>query len=233
MTQSVRKQIGWAALALVLIGGGVLLGRMQTAEVEPRVQRTVITTIQQEAGAAFYVTGTLDLIATETVRRTETAFPTLMRILRTAQPSWPIFGQGTVTVTVRVPGRVSYGFVVDDLAAEDIRVAEAGTVSVQLPPLQVYAVEPDLAKLAVKTESSSWLWVSEAQIEVTEQEALTGVQRALRRQAETHLREAMQPRVNTARALEQVLRPALEAAGVDDPSFRIRLGPEVVLEPSG
>lgn len=104
MTQSVRKRLGWIALVIVLIGGALLVGRMQTADVEPTVRRTVITTIQREASAAFYVTGTLDLTATETVSRTETAFPTLMRVLRTAQPSWPIFGEGTVTVTVRVPG---------------------------------------------------------------------------------------------------------------------------------
>lgn len=233
VSQLVRKKIGWIVLALLLIGGGILIGRMQSADVEPTVQRTVVTTIQQEAGAAFYVTGTLDLTATETVRRTETAFPTLMRVLRTAQPSWPIFGQGTVTVTVRVPGRVSYGFVVDDLEANDIRVGDEGVVEVRLPPLQVYAVEPDLAELAVKTETSSWLWVDKEHIDATEQSALTGVQRALRQQAEAHLRDATQPRVNTAQALEKVLRPSLQAAGIDAPRFRIRIGPQLVLEPAG
>lgn len=227
-----RALIG-GGLALVLVVGGVLIGRMQTSGVEPTVRRTVVSTIQREAEAAFYVTGTLDVTVTETVSRTETAFPVLMRILRTAQPSWPLMGERTVDVTVRVPGRISYGFDAGDLRPEDIRVGGDGRVEVGLPPLRVHAVEPDLSRLRVKTETSGWLWVDSEQIEATEREALTGVQAALRRQGKQHIEQTTQPRVNTARALEKVLRPALIAAGVDQPQFRFRIGSDLVLEPSG
>jgi len=39
--------------------------------------------------------------------------------------------------------------------------------------------------------------------------------------------------VNTARALEAMLRPPLKAAGVDTPRFRIRVGEQLVLQPEG
>jgi hypothetical protein len=59
--------------------------------------------------------------------------------------------------------------------------------------------------------------------------ALEGITEALRRQANERIRTAAQPRVNTARALEAMLSPALEAAGVPDPRFRIRLGNGLVV----
>lgn len=226
-----RLLIG-GGLALLLVIGGVLIGRMTSTGIEPTVQRTVVSTIQREAGASFYVTGMLDVTATEQVSRTETAFPVLMQLLRTAQPSWPLMGQRTVDVTVRVPGRISYGFEVSDLQPDDIRVANDGRVEVTLPPLRVHAVAPDLSRLRIKTETSGWMWVDADQVEATEREALTGVQNALRRQGEEHLQQATQPRVNTARALEEALRPALQAAGVSQPRFRFYLGADLVLEPS-
>jgi DNA repair ATPase RecN len=59
--------------------------------------------------------------------------------------------------------------------------------------------------------------------------ALEGVTEALRRQAQRRVRNAAQPRVNTARALEAMLAPALQASGLPDPRFRIHLGNGLVV----
>jgi hypothetical protein len=61
--------------------------------------------------------------------------------------------------------------------------------------------------------------------------ALAGVRGAFRAQADARISTATQPRVNTARALEKMLRPPLAAAGLEDPSFRIRVGDRLSLQP--
>jgi hypothetical protein len=43
---------------------------------------------------------------------------------------------------------------------------------------------------------------------------------------------ATQPRVNTAKALEKLLRPVLVAAGVPNPRFRFEIGDELVMLPT-
>ena len=98
--------IGAAALFFVMMAG-VLLWVLRPAYDAAEVQRTVVTTIQQEAPASFYVTGTLDITVTEEVTRTEQLFPTLFALLRQAQPSWPGLNQASARATVRVPGRIS------------------------------------------------------------------------------------------------------------------------------
>jgi hypothetical protein len=57
------------------------------------------------------------------------------------------------------------------------------------------------------------------------------VRGAFRTQAKERIASATQPRVNTARALEKMLRPPLVAAGVEDPQFRIRIGDRLSLQP--
>lgn len=196
------------------------------------VQRTVVTTIQREAPASFYVTGTLDITVTQEVTRTEQLFPTLFALLREAQPSWPGLNQGTARATVRVPGRVSYGFNVSQLSAEQIQVASGGRVTVTLPPLEVYAAEPYLRQLEVRTETAGWMRLFGSQASAAEREALAGVRQALREQGQAHIDAGTQPRVNTAKALEKLLRPALEVAGIPNPQFRFEIGDELILQPS-
>jgi len=222
--------IGAAGLFFVVMAV-VLLWVLRPAYDATEVQRTVVTTIQREAPASFYVTGTLDITVTEEVTRSEQLFPTLFALLRQAQPSWPGVNQASARATVRVPGRVSYGFDVSQLSAEQIRVEPGGRVTVSLPALSVYAAEPYLRQLEVKTEATGWMQLLGSQEEQAERDALGGVRDALRRQGQARLDTATQPRVNTARALEKLLRPVLEAAGVPDPQFRFEIGDELVLQP--
>ena len=205
--------IVFVVMALALLW--LLRPRYDAAE----VQRTVITTIQREAPASFYVTGTLDITVTEEVERTEQLFPTLFALLREAQPSWPGLNQATARATVRVPGRVSYGFDVSQLSPEQIRVRSDGLVEVSLPALEVYS------------EVTGWMQLFGSQEKAAEREALSGVRDALRRQGRTRIDTATQPRVNTAKALEKLLRPVLVAAGVPNPRFRFEIGDELVMQP--
>jgi hypothetical protein len=57
------------------------------------------------------------------------------------------------------------------------------------------------------------------------------VQALLRAQAERHLETSVQPAVNTAEALQALLTPPLQAAGLEAPRFRFRVGPDLTLEP--
>ena len=222
--------IGAAGLFFVLMAVA-LLWLLRPAYHPAEVQRAVVTTIQREAPASFYVTGTLDITVTEEVTRTEQLFPTLFALLRQAQPTWPGLNQASARATVRVPGRVAYGFDVSQLSAEQIQVRPGGQVIVSLPALTVYSTEPYLRQLEVKTEATGWMQLFGSQEERAEREALGGVRDALRRQGQARLDTATQPRVNTARALEKLLRPVLEAAGVPNPKFRFEIGDELVLQP--
>lgn len=229
------QRIGGAALAAVVFVGvvGVLVWLLRPRFDAEEVRRTVVTTIQQEAPASFYVTGTLEVTVTEEVAHTRQLFPTLFALLREAQPSWPSANLATSQATVRVPGRISYGFDVTALDSEDIDVEENGVVHVRLPALSVFATEPYLEHLEVKTETTGWMRLFGDREEEAEREALAGLREALRRQGEVRLEEATQPRVNTARALEALLRPALVAAGVPNPRFRFAIDDELVLQPRG
>lgn len=217
--------LAFLGMALALLW--VLRPRYDAAE----VQRTVVTTIQREAPASFFVTGTLDITVTEEVEHTEQLFPTLFALLREAQPSWPGINRGTARATVRVPGRVSYGFDAAQLTPDHIRVQSDGEVHVALPALRVHAAEPYLRQLEVKTEVAGWMRLFGSQERDAEREALAGVRAALRRQGQAHLETATQPRVNTARALETLLRPVLVAAGLPNPQFRFEISDELVMEP--
>ena len=226
--------IGAAALAFVAMAVALfwlLKPRYDASE----VQRAVVTTIQKEAPASFYVTGTLDVTVTKEVERIERLFPMLFTLLREAQPSWPgidRINQGAARATVRVPGRVSYGFDVSQLTPEKIRVRQDGLVEVTLPALRVYSAEPHLRNLEVRTETTGWMQLFGSQEKEAEREALGGVRDALRRQGQTHIDSATQPRVNTTRALETLLRPALVAAGIPNPQFRFEIGDELVRPPT-
>jgi hypothetical protein len=225
--------IGAAALVFVAMAV-VLFWLLKPRYNATEVQRTVVTTIQKEAPASFYVTGTLDVAVTEEVERTEQLFPVLFALLREAQPSWPGIdrvNQGAARATVRVPGRISYGFDVSQLTPEKIHVRQDGLVEVTLPALRVYSAEPYLRSLEVKTEATGWMQLFGSQEKAAEREALSGMQEALRRQGEAHINTSAQPRVNTAKALEQLLRPVLIAAGIPNPRFRFEIGDQLVMLP--
>lgn len=201
---------------------------------EARVRRTVITTIQDEAPASFLVTGTLDLTVTVRIDSSQYLTPSwLTFVVANTQPSVLGLFQGGAQTRVQVPGTVSYGFDVDALTPEMVTV-EDGLVGVDLPPVSVYSVEPDLRRLNVKTQTSGWMRLLPSDTpDSVRARALAGIQGAFLSQAERHVETSTQPRVNTARALEAMLRPALTAAGVESPRFQIQVGQELVMEPDG
>lgn len=230
-----RKQ-GMAALVGATLGlivaVGIAVWQLPPSAVD--VRRTVVTTLQQESAESFLVTGTLTLTTRVTVDSTGYATPDwLTQLLQATNPGLLSLVEGSTAATVSVPGRVSYGFDVRTLPADDVTVERGGLVSVALPPLALYSVEPDLSKLELKTASQGWMTLvsSEAHSAVRDA-AMAQVQDALRAQAQDYLDTATQPRVNTARALASMLTPPLRAVGVDAPRFRIRVADDLVLTPT-
>jgi hypothetical protein len=175
----------------------------------------------------------MDLTVTVRVDSSQYLTPTwLTSLLKTAQSSGLALVEGGAETKVRVPGTASYGFDVRALKPSMITVEENGVVGVDLPALTVHSVEPELRRLEVRSQTSGWLHVLPSDVpDAVRTQALGGAQEAFRAQAQRHLDTATQPRVNTARALKAMLTPPLEAAGVDAPQFRIRVGEALVLQP--
>lgn len=209
-----------AVLALVAVAGLYWLSRSAPRLTEQEMRDALFTTIQREAPEAFLVTGRLELTATTRVENSKVVLPGLIGL-----------NLGTTRATVRVPGRVSYGFEVDSLKPEMVRMREDGVIEIELPPLAVYSVEADLGRLEVETVRG-WARAGSREEEV-ERRALTIVEGAMRRQALSHLRTSYQSRINAARAMERLLRPALRGLGMEDPQFHFRLGEDLVVQPTG
>jgi hypothetical protein len=218
-------------LAGVLLAVGVAVWWGQGLS-ESAVQRTVLTTIQEESPASFLVTGTLTITTTVRIDSSQYLTPDWVTfVLGQTQPSVLPLLQGTSQAQVRVPGRVSYGFEVGRLRADMIAIADDGVVAVDLPELSIHSIEPRLSRLEVRTRAKGWMRVFPSEVsEDVRARALAEVRSAFRAQAEARLRTATQPRVNTARALEKMLRPPLKAAGVEHPRFRIRVGDQLTLD---
>ena len=132
---------------------------------------------------------------------------------------------------VRAPGRVSYGFPAHELAPDAIEVA-GDTVVVRVPDPRVYSVEPDLARMEVQTRSG-WLKLDANAAAEVQQRATALVQTALRNQAQRHLHDSEQPRINTAATLHDILLPAFRASGISDPVFRFIINEQLVYSPRG
>lgn len=226
------------------MGGGLLLGLLLAVGVAvwwgqgpstSTVRRTVITTVEEEAPASFLVTGTLDLQVTVALDSSQFLTPDwLTTVLQMTQPGALPLLRGRSRAEVRVPGRVSYGFDVRALSPDMIRLSDDRVVELELPRLSVHSVAPDLSRLEVRTSNEGWMRIfpSDANEQVRTQ-ALSAIEPAFRRQARRRFETATQPRLNTARALEAMLRPALQAAGLSSPRFRIRVDDRLVLQPEG
>ncbi len=187
-----------------------------------RVRDAVVTTIQSEAPASDLVTGRVSISARREIRDLG-QFSWL--------PSWldlPGVNFLDAEARVEVTGEALYGFDVRALTPDMIEVHPDGTVDVTLPALRVVAVDTDLGGLRVQSQEGVLRGGAARQLEG---EALRDVQRLLRRQAERHLTDSVQPAVNTAEALAAMLRPPLVAAGLETPRFRFHLGPDLTLEP--
>ncbi|HSJ12781.1 MAG TPA: DUF4230 domain-containing protein [Longimicrobiales bacterium] len=206
--------VGCVLVPLVLIVA-VVAGLLTLLQRRPRLTETtarqlVTTTLQRESREAFVVTGTLEIATTTRVRSTTRLLPGILDV-----------SLGTTQSTVRVPGRVSYGVAIPELDARAIRVY-GDTVELQLPPPAVYAVEPILDQMEVRTESG-WLEVRGSAREEVERRAIALIRGAMRAQAERHLQDSDQPAINTAEALHELLRPVFQSAGLRNPVFRFRL----------
>lgn len=189
----------------------------QTPRVSEEEVRTMVqTAIQREAAESFLVTGYLDVTTTAIVDNRRILFPDLLDI--------PL---GTTRATVRAPGRVSYGFDVEQLQPEMIYVNESD-IYIQIPLLRVYSTEPDLTQMEVETDIG-WARLP-ASGRSAERRAIGELSNSLRRQGESHLESAMQPRLNTARALEQMLVPVFSAAGLGEMELHFEMGEGVLLE---
>ena len=216
-----RVLIGLAVVATVLAAALFLIARVEPPGLtEQEVEGALFTAIQRESPAAFLVTGRLDLTATTRVANTRTLLPGIVDL-----------DLGTTSATVRVPGRVSYGFPVDSLNPGMVQMLEDGSIEVVLPELRIYSVEADLSQLEVETERG-WARLGTQQ-EAVEQRALAIVEPAMRAQARSHLSTSYRSRANTARALERMLSPVLRGLGMEDPTFRFRIDNDLVVEPSG
>jgi hypothetical protein len=183
---------------------------------ERHIRDMVYTSIQQEAQASFYVTGYIDVVAVTVVEDTRVLLPRMLDLR-----------VGTTRATVRVPGRVSYGFDVQRLRPEMIQVRE-NVIQVRFPEMAIYSAEPRLAEMEVETDVG-WTRLSTSAQEA-ERRALRHISQALQQQGEAHLRNSVQPRVNTAQALGTMLTPVLQAAGVAEPVLRFDIGEGLIVE---
>ena len=222
-----RRFARFTPIALLLVGvfaAGLLLSPFTHLPrlTEEEVQQTIVATITRETPASFLVTGTLDLTASVTMASEKTLLPGLLDL-----------DLGTTTATVRAPGRAAYGFDARALRPENIRLEGDSVVVVTLPALQVLSVEPDLSRLDVQTRAG-WARLESSSGRRMEQAALAQLNAAMRRQATMHLEgSSVQPRVNTAQAMEALLRPAFIALGHPDLRLRFQLAPDLVMHPEG
>lgn len=211
---------GLVLVLLLLIGGALVVSVWQLAPrlTQEDIQLSVLTTLAQEAPASFYVTGTLDFATTVEGRSEKTLLPGFLNL-----------DLGTTRAEVRVPGRVAYGFDIRTLDAEDIRFTDEGIVEVEVPALQVFSVEPVLERAEIRTDVG-WARLHSSSGQAMEAAALRAIRPAMRQTAERHLETSETPRLNTGNALAQLLTPTLQAAGLEAPRFRFRLGNGAVYE---
>ena len=211
-----------AAPGIVLIlamAVGVIVWRMRPRLTDDVVDGLVTAAIQQEAKQAFLVTGYLQLTSTARIDNTLRLLPGLLNL--------PV---GTTTVSVRVPGRVHYGFDADMITPDRIRLMPDGIIEVIVPEPKVYTVSPDLSAMEIET-AVGWTRLADDSREEVQARALALVQQNMQQQAEQHLRTSEQPELNTAAALYRMLRPVFIAAGISDPVFRFRIGSDIIVQP--
>lgn len=205
-----------AAFGLLVVAGSILLFMHRPRISEQRVRERVVATMQRESRESFLVTGSLDLTVTLTRQNTKVLLPGLLDL-----------SLGEARTTVQVPGRVYYGFDVRKIRANDIHL-RGDTVVLRVPAPSLLSVDVNLSELRVQT-SKGWLRTRASVLE-TEREAVRNLNSAFARQAAEYISASTQPRVNTARALEVMLRPPLAAAGLRTPYFRFALGQQIQLE---
>ncbi|MDX1430623.1 MAG: DUF4230 domain-containing protein, partial [Rhodothermales bacterium] len=165
---------GWrivAGLLLLVIALLAVLWLTRPTFSESEVRQRIVASIQSEAPGSFYATGTLDLTATSTVEDTRYLIPPLRLNL------------GTTSATVRLPGRVTYGFDARSLTPDHVQVLRSGEVEVTIPDLEVYSVEADLRRMEVQTDVG-WARTHAGSGQEVTREAMSLAQDILRQQGE-------------------------------------------------
>jgi hypothetical protein len=217
-----RRALIRAGIVVVLVAGAMGVGLLIQGPrlSERQVREAIFSSIEREVPEAFLVTGRLEINVTTRIEDSRILLPSIVGL-----------DLGTAQATVRLPGRVSYGFPADSLRPDMVRLAEDGVIEVSLPTLMIYSAEPDLAAMEVETRRG-WARLPGAG-EDAERRALAVIEGALRRQGAAHLASSYQPRINTARALQRLFSPALQGLGMEAPTFRFHLGDDLVVQPSG
>lgn len=210
------------ALAMVVVAVGVALALLLRGPglTERELREAIFSAIERESPEAFVVTGSLELTVTTRIEDSRILLPNIVGL-----------DLGTARATIRIPGRVSYGFPADSLRPDMVRLTDGGVIEVELPQLLIYSAEPDLAAMEVETRRG-WARLPSTEAEV-ERRAIAVIESAFRRQGAAHLSSSYQPRINSARALQRLLSPALQGLGMDALSFRFRLGDDLMVQPSG
>lgn len=207
---------------IILAAGAISLARRfgPPALARDEVREALYSTIQRETPASFLVTGTLDIIAETEIEASRRLLPGIVGL-----------NLGTSRASVRVPGRVSYGFDIQQLEPDMISFLNDTIIELRLPELSIHSVEPRLGGLEVATERGWTRWAPDP--DSLEQQALSFAENALRRQALAHLQDSLQPRINTAAALERMMRPVLDGLGHHRAAIHVRINPRVTVSPAG
>lgn len=212
------RNLIYVALALAIVSiGGLLLVRTAARRISPeQIREGIITTIQAEAKESFLITGSLTITATTTIENSRTFLPGILNL-----------SLGTSRARVQVPGTAFYGFDVRTLEAKHIRVM-GDTIVIEVPKPRLLSVDANLEEMQVWTEKG-WLRTP-ASVDKVERTAVRRLDGALGRQAAAHISTSAQPHINTAHALEKMLLPVVTAMGLEDPVFRFNIGDRLLLE---
>jgi hypothetical protein len=217
MNAPTRNRILLAAALAVVAIAALLLVRGAVRRISPeQIREGVFATIQSEARESFLITGSLTITATTTIENSRIFLPGILD-----------FNLGTSRARVQVPGTAYYGFDVRKFDAKKIRVV-GDTIEIDVPKPQLLSVDANLNELQVWTEKG-WLRTP-ASVDKIERTAIRRVDGALARQAASHVASSAQPHINSAHALEKMLRPVLASMGVEKPVFKFRIGERLVLE---
>ncbi|HET6512355.1 MAG TPA: DUF4230 domain-containing protein [Candidatus Kapabacteria bacterium] len=219
-----KKYIAIIALSLVVIAAfGVLVRGFDPKKLLPemseeQIKQSVLTAIQREAPAQFYVTGTLDLSTTAISKSEKRLLPGLLDL-----------DMGTTVANINVPGRASYGFDVSLLKMEDINLKGDSVLEIKVPSLAVHLVEPDLPRMQIMTKAG-WARLESSSGKRMERRSLDAVVPAMREQAASYIVNNLQPVINTELALEKLVSPVLSAAGLKRMDVRlVRSGDQALL----
>ena len=212
-----RFFVGVLGVAVLIVG--VVVGiRLSPPRLSvDDVRSAVVTTLQSESPESILVTGSITVAVTTVSSNTRYLLPGMVTL-----------DLGTTEATARVPGTVNYGIDVSELDTTRIRIID-GVLYLTIPTIRVISVEPDLTALELETRVG-WARTHAGSGAEATRDAMRRITGALREQGDRHVSEALQPRINTAHAIMDVVSRALLAAGLEVEDVRIEVSPGIVVE---